>query len=88
MISGLSVDKYRIYASLIKKRKKLSRVYVIAIVFQMYLTVLTLSLLNLLLMIKTYIYIYLSIYLSIYLYIYKYKFGGRVCLGIKCSMLW
>ena len=27
-------------------------------------------------------------YIHIYMYIYVYKCGGRVNLGIKCSMLW
>ena len=35
-----------------------------------------------------YICIYMYIYIYIYMYIYVYKCGGRVNLGIKCSMLW
>ena len=35
-----------------------------------------------------YVYIYIYIYVYIYIYIYRNKFGGRVYLGIKCSVLW
>ena len=41
-----------------------------------------------LLYICIYVYIYMYIYVYIYMYIYVYKCGGRVNLGIKCSMLW
>ena len=37
-----------------------------------------------------YVYMYICMYIYIYIYIYIYlnKCGGRVYLGIKCSMLW
>ena len=33
-------------------------------------------------------YVYMYICMYIYIYIYLNKCGGRVYLGIKCSMLW
>ena len=36
----------------------------------------------------SYIYIYIYICSYMYIYIYIYKCGGRVNLGVKCSMLW
>ena len=94
-ISNMSTFSFPSQRDTLKTQKRKQKTYIFNICFQScnvfenrcrYIYIYTYT------YIHTYIYVYIYIYIYLYIYIYIYisinECGGRVYLGIKCSMLW